>query len=128
MVEDRITDGKRIAELLASEVTGHERPPYDGMAVVDADPDVETTTDGARAYDVECDGERLARVFVQPDRVRLELHVGLEAARESAENAGLRTRPVASEPPRLVAFVEHGATTKRALDVLGEAATAAHGG
>jgi len=126
MVEDRITDGNRIAELLSSEVTGHERPPYDAMAVVNPDPDVEPTADGARAYDVEHDGDRLARVFVQPDRVRLELYEGLEAAGESAEDAGLRTRPVASEPPRLVVFVEYGAAAKRAFDVLGAAATAAH--
>jgi len=122
MVEDRITDGKRIAELLSSEVTGHEHPPYDEMAVANADPDVEPTADGARAYDVEYDGERLARVFVQPDRIRLELDAGLEAAREAAADADLLTRPVASEPPRLVVFVEYGAATKRAFDVLGAAA------
>lgn len=124
MVEDRITDGKRIAELLSSEVTGHERPPYDGMAVVDAVPDVEPTADGARAYDVEHDGQRLATVFVQPERVRLELYEGLEAARQAAEDADLLTRPVASEPPRLVVFVEYGAAAKRAFDVLGDAAAA----
>ncbi|MDH5019573.1 hypothetical protein [Halobacterium rubrum] len=124
MVEDRITDGKRIAELLSSEVTGHERAPYDELAVVDADPDVEPTADGARAYDVTCGGEQLARVFVQPDRVRVELYGGLDAAREAAAGAGLRVRPVASEPPRLVVFVEYGAAAKRALDVLGAAASA----
>lgn len=123
MVEDRITDGTRIAELLSSEITGHEDAPYGEMAVADADPDVEPTADGARAYDVEHDGERLARAFVQPDRVRLELDRGLAAGREAAADAGLRTRPVASEPPRLVVFVESGAATKRALDVLGAAAT-----
>jgi hypothetical protein len=123
MVEDRITDGKRIAELLASEVTGHEGPPYDEMGVVDANPDVEPTVDGARAYGVERDGDRLARVFVQPDRVRLELYAGLEAARETAEDAGLRARTVTSQPPRLVVFVESGAATKRAFDVLGAAAS-----
>lgn len=124
MVEDRITDGKRIAELLSSEVTGHERAPYDELAVADANPDVEPTTDGARAYDVERDGQRLARVFVQADRVRVEVDEGLEAARAAAEDAGLRVRPVASEPPRLVVFVEYGAAVKRALDVLGAAASA----
>ncbi|SEW23752.1 hypothetical protein [Halobacterium jilantaiense] len=124
MVEDRITDGKRIAELLSSEVTGHERSPYDELGVADANPDVEPTADGARAYDVEHGGERLARVFVQPDRVRLELYAGLDAARDAAEDAELRTRPVASEPPRVVVFVEYGAAAKRALDVLGDAAAA----
>jgi hypothetical protein len=124
MVEDRITDGKRIAELLSSEVTGHESAPYDSMTVANADPDVEPTTDGTRAYDVEHDGDRLARAFVQPDRVRLELYEGLDAAREAAEDADLRTRPVASEPPRLVVFVEYGAAAKLAFDVLGAAASA----
>lgn len=122
MVEDRITDGTRIAALLSSEVTGHEQPPYDEMGVVDANPDVEPTADGARAYDVDHCGERLARVFVQPDRVRMELYAGLDTARDAAANAELRTRPVASEPPRLVVFVEYGAAAKRAFDVLGAAA------
>lgn len=123
MVEDRETDGKRIAELLASELSGHGNPPYDALAVTGADPDVEPTTDGAHAYDVEYRGERLARVFVQPDRARVELSAGLDAAREAATDAGLRVRPVASDPPRLVAFVESGAEAKRAFDVLGAAAT-----
>jgi hypothetical protein len=123
MVEDRITDGKRIAELLSSEVTGNENPPYDAMAVTDADPEVAPTPDGERAYSVTFEGERLARVFVQPDRVRVELDSGLDAAREEADERGLRTRPVASEPPRLVVFVAAGAHAKRALDVLGAAAT-----
>jgi len=125
MVEDRITDGTRIAELLSSEVTGHGNPPYDELAVVDADPDVEPTADGARAYDVARDGERLARAFVQPDRVRLALYDRLDDAWAAAADAGLRARPVGSDPPRLVVFVEHGAAAKRALDVLGAAAASA---
>jgi hypothetical protein len=123
MVEDRITDGTRIAELLSSEVTGNENPPFDALSVTNADPDVAPSPDGERAYDVEAAGERLARVFVQPDRARVELDSGLDAARETASDRGLRTRPVASQPPRLVVFVESGAHAKRALDVLGAAAT-----
>src|SRR6056297_158387 len=102
MVEERETDGKRIAELLSSELTGHEDAPFDRVAVTNADPDVEPTTDGARAYDVAVDGDRLASVYVQPDRARVELVAGLDAARETAEAGGLRTRPVGSAPPRLV--------------------------
>jgi len=74
---------------------------------------------------VELDGERLAAVFVQPDRVRVELRDGLEAARETAVEGGLRARPVGGEPPRLVVFIESGAAVKRGLDVLGAAAEAA---
>lgn len=123
MVEDSLDDGTRIAALVASEVTGHENPPYDRLAVTDADPDVEPTTDGARAYDVELDGEAVATAYVQPDRARLELTRGLDAAREEAAERGLRARPVGGEPPRLVVFVESGVDAKRALDVLGAAAT-----
>jgi len=125
MVEDRITDGTRIAALLSSEVTGHERDPYGRLAVTNANPDVEPTTDGAHAYDVELDGERFAAVYVQPERVRVELYAGLEAARAEAASRDLRARPVGGEPPRLVVFVPDGARTKRALDVFGAAAAAA---
>ena len=37
MVEDRITDGVRIAQLLSSEFDGREDPPLDSVAVVNAD-------------------------------------------------------------------------------------------
>lgn len=124
MVEDRLHDGKRVAELLASEVSGHENDPYGRMAVTNADSDVEPTTDGAHAYDVVLDSNPLAEVFVQPERARLEVRAGLDAARETAEDGGLRTRPVGGVSPRLVVFVEDGVEVKRAVDVLGAAATA----
>lgn len=124
MVEDSLNDGKRVAELLASEVSGHENEPYDRLAVTNADPDVEPTADGAHAYDVELDGEPIAEVFVQSERARLEVRAGLDAAREAAADGGLRTRPVGGVSPRLVVFVEDGVEVKRALDVLGAAATA----
>ena len=122
MVEDSLNDGKRVAELLASEVSGHENDPYGRMAVTNADPDVEPTADGAHAYDVELDGDTLAEVFVQPERARLEVRAGLDAAPDAAEDGGLRARPVDGVSPRLVVFVEDGVDVKRALDVLGAAA------
>ena len=137
MVEDSLNDGKRTAELLASEVSGHENDPYGRLAVTNADPDVEPTADGAHAYDVvlrgepvpdessESDGGPLAEVFVQPERARLEVRTGLDAARDAAEDGGLRTRPVGGVSPRLVVFVEDGVEVKRALDVLGAAADVA---
>lgn len=128
MVEDSLNDGTRVAELLASEVSGHENDPYGRLAVTNADQDVEPTTDGAHAYDVTVDGESLAAVFVQPGRARLELHDRLDAARDAAEDSGLRTRPVGGVSPRLVVFVENGVETKRALDVLGAAADVAGSG
>lgn len=124
MVEDRLRDGTRIAQLVASEVTGHEDAPFDALAVVDADPDVEPTDQGAKAYDVEYEGRRLAEAFVMPERTRLELWDGLEAAEAAAERLDLRSRPVGGDPPRLVVFVEDGAEAKRVADVLAAAARA----
>ncbi len=124
MVEDRITDGRRIAQLLASELDGRSDGAFDALAVVDADPDVEPTADGARAYDVTVgsddeggDDPHLATVFVQPDRARVEFVAAVEAAAERASDADLRVRPKAVRPPRTLVFVESGAAVKRAADV-----------
>lgn len=125
MVEDTETDGKRLAALLSSELTGHENPPFDRVSVANADPDVEPNEAGARAYDVRLDGEHLGVVYVMPGRARLELFDGLEAAEHEAEQRGLRTRPVGGQPPKVLMFVETGAEVKRAFDVVGAAADAA---
>jgi hypothetical protein len=140
MVEDHLTDGVRIGQLLASEVSGNEGRLRD-LALTDADPDVEPTADGALAYRIvrEVDGGEgsgsggveaaapvlVAEAYVQPDRVRIEF-VGdggggpevPEIAAEAADEAGLRVRPKAVRPPRTLVFVEDGAQVKRALPVL----------
>ncbi|TYT61312.1 hypothetical protein [Natrialba swarupiae] len=147
MVEERITDGKRIAQLLASELEGREDGGLERIAVTDADRDVEPTADGARAYDVSVlsrdeattpeddvdvgddasgddgDGEsdetvRIARVFVHENRARLEFAVGQDIAAQTAEEGDLRVRPKATEPPRTLVFVESGAAVKRATNVV----------
>ncbi|QAU14416.1 hypothetical protein EKH57_14440 [Halorubrum sp. BOL3-1] len=131
MVADRLTDGVRIAQLLASEVTGDEGR-LRGLTVVDADPDVEATTDGALAYriaretpgngedaaDEATPGEAVAEVFVQPDRARIEAIAAPETAATAAADADLPVRPKAARPPRTLVFVEDGARVKRALAVL----------
>ncbi|SEO28482.1 hypothetical protein SAMN04487948_101523 [Halogranum amylolyticum] len=127
MVEDRLRDGKRVAQLLASEIEG------DGGALVslvvsDADPDVDPTADGALAYvvrDEETD-ERVAEVYVQQDRARVEFLVGQDAAAEAGEKRDLRVRPKAVRPPRTLVFVEDGAQVKWILPVF-EAVLTAHG-
>ena len=117
MVTHELGDGVRIAQLLASDLVGHE----DGLAAVtvtDADPDVEPTANGARAYRVRAADRPLATVFVHPERVRVEFESGQEAAFDAARDAGLRVRPKATEPPRTVVFVENGAEVKRVLRVV----------
>jgi hypothetical protein len=139
MVEDRLRDGRRIAQLLASEVTGDaDRLP--GVAVADADRDVEPTVDGAFAYSVAREPQddeplsatgalgwtgRLAEVYVHPDRVRIELLAGQAAAAERADTEGLRVRPKAAEPPRTLVFVPDGAAVKPTTRVLAAALEAA---
>ena len=139
MVTDRLTDGVRIAELLASEVTGNESG-LRGLTVADADRDVEPAADGALAYRIvrerdgaadgdgsaEADatadghgpGEPVAAVYVQPDRARIEAIAAPDAAAEAAAAADLRVRPKAVHPPRTLVFVEDGAGVKRALTAL----------
>jgi len=105
MVDERLSDGLRIGQLLASEITGNEGR-LRALALTDADPDVEPTPDGALAYRVvrggggseeegerseeEGDGERnegegdddgdgarlVAEASVQPDRLRIEFVAG----------------------------------------------------
>lgn len=116
MVAESLNDGVRIAQLLASELTGRQVGAFAEVSVENSVQDVEPTADGARAYDVHHGGERVARVFVQPERARVEFETGLDAAREAAAERGMRTRPVAAEPPRLVVFVTDAAEVKRVVD------------
>lgn len=139
MVEDRLRDGTRIAQLVASELTGDRRR-LARVVVVDANPDVEPTEDGAVAYrvahvsepeavnvgergqttideSVEADRTMLATVFVQPERARVEFAAAPNVAAEAADTAGLRVRPKAVEPPQTLVFVEDGAEAKRVVSV-----------
>ena len=116
MVKERVTDGVRIAELLASELDGREDEGLGRVGIENADPDVEPSVDGTRAYDVVADGEAVATVYVHPDRSRIEFHAGREAALSAARDAGLRARAVPA--PATLVFVESGADVKRAVRVV----------
>lgn len=118
MVEDQITDGRRIAELLASEIDGRADGELEYFTVTNADRDVEPTVDGARAYDVVRGDDRIARAFIHEDRAHLEFEAGQDVAAATAPEVGLRVRPKASKPPSTLVFVESGAEVKRATDVL----------
>ena len=139
MVQDRLRDGTRIAQLVASELTG-DREALAQVVVVDADPEVDATDDGALAYrvahvadpeaitvgdrgqttiDEGVDAEQtiLAAVFVHPERARVEFAVAPELAAEAAAEAEIRVRPKAVDPPRTLVFVEDGAAAKRVVPV-----------
>jgi len=117
MSTDRLQDGHRIAQLLASELESGASP--DALAITDADPDVDPTPEGALAYrvrDSDAD-EEIAAAYVQPDRTRVEFRVAPAAVADAAERAALRVRPKAAEPPQTIVFVEDGAEVKRVLSV-----------
>ena len=139
MVQDRLRDGTRIAQLVASELTGN-RGALEAAVVVDANPNVEPTDDGALAYrvvlvadsaaitvddrgqtaldeTVEADPHAIASVFVQPERARVEFSAVPDTAAEAAQQGDLRTRPKAVDPPRTLVFVEDGAEAKHVIPV-----------
>lgn len=73
MVEKRVTDGTRIAQLLASELTGLETGPLADVDVVDATPDVTPSETGTLAFRIAHAGDRVGRVTVYPDEVRVRV-------------------------------------------------------
>ncbi|CAI48956.1 uncharacterized protein NP_1730A [Natronomonas pharaonis DSM 2160] len=122
MVHNEIGRGERIAELLSSEVHGHDRGALGALSVTDAAEEVEPTADGALAFRIAAADEVLADVYVQPDRARVEFVAATEAAAATADKEALRVRPKAVEPPRTLVFVENGAEVKGALRVVRRAA------
>lgn len=135
MVEDRVTDGRRIAQLLASELTGLERPPLDRVGVADADPEAAPSPGGTHAYAVTLDDERIGAVFVHEDYARLALEsrvdvsVGGVDAGEAATSVDAEEGLPADAPDReglsvptddegVAVHVERGAAVKDAVDLL----------
>lgn len=115
---DRLADGRRIAELLASELEGRRDRGLDRVGVSDADPAVEPTADGARAFDVTRSGEVLASVLVQPDQVLVafpSLSDPIEAA-VAGTDLELIQDPPSGGGARVV--VPDGAAVKRVVPVI----------
>ncbi|MFB6188851.1 MAG: hypothetical protein ABEI57_03120 [Halapricum sp.] len=118
MVEDRITDGKRIAELLASELSARETGPLANVSVVDADREAIPSEDGTPAYGIATDDRRIGVVSLFPDYARVTLTIGADAVRNEAPSAGI---PARLEDGETVLRVESGAAVKRAADLIGTA-------
>ena len=137
MVEDRVTDPRRVAQLLASELSGRETGRLARVSVVDADEDAEPSPDGTVAYGVAVDGERAGEVVragrnerVEGDDVRAgEVVLYPEAAALVVRDGVLDLdRVVAAardgdlsvdrEDEAATVRVETGASTKRAVDAV----------
>jgi len=117
MVEDRITDGKRIAQLLASELTGAETSPMDRVDVVEAVPDAEPSAGGTEAYGVAVDGDRIGTVTVYPETAVLSVRGSLPPEFEPPD--GLDAD---SANGQVSVRIKYGAAVKSAVDLLIETA------
>lgn len=112
MVEDRVTDGKRIAQLLSSELSGRDRGTLGDLSVVDADPDAEPSVDGTEAYGIGFGDERIGTVRLFPASATMSVTRQVAPISEAADENGL---PVTDDD---VIRLESGASVKRALDAL----------
>lgn len=121
MVEDCITDGKRIAELLASELSGRESGPLAQLSVIDADRDATPSEDGTPAYSIASDPGQIGVVSLFPDYARVTLTVRPQAVVESAPSKGI---PARREDDDVVLRVESGAAVKQAIDLIAAAVEA----
>ena len=118
MVEDRITDGKRIAQLLASELTGLSSGPIARLGVDDADPDAEPSEEGTFAYSIVRDDDPVGEVFVHETTARIDLSVGDASLLDMSDvdERGLTLGTTDDGSPRV--HVEYGAAVKRAVDLI----------
>jgi len=115
MVDERITDGERIAQLLASELSGLAVGSLAGVTVTDAHPDASPAPSGTLAYALAVEGERAGEVYMYPDRVRVELD---PPADERDAQGSERDTEGESDA---VLTVDSGAAIKRAVDAVREA-------
>lgn len=119
MVEDRVTDGKRIGQLLASELSGLEWGTLGRLQVVDADRDAEPTPGGTFAYGITLDGDRIADVSIHETGARIEItveeRVSDEPADDTHETDGVAVEATGDEHH---IHVEYAGAVKRAVDLL----------
>jgi len=120
MVEDTITDGRRIAQLLASELTGLDAGPIDDVSVSDADTDAEPDQGGALAYRIALGGDAVADVRITEASacVAVTDRSLQEALSRDTTTPGLSIEDGEDGP---VLVVERGASVKTTLDVLADA-------
>ncbi|WP_123533541.1 hypothetical protein [Halosimplex salinum] len=112
MVEDRVSDGKRIAQLLSSELSGRDRGTLGDVTVVDADPDAEPSPEGTVAYGIAYRDERVATVRIYPDAATISVDLAAETVTAAVRGPDLR---VVDETDLRI---ESGAAVKRAVDAL----------
>jgi len=115
MVKDTITDSKRIAELLASELTGMVTGSLSAVEVVDADRDATPSPQGTVAYAIAAHGKEVGRVLLYPEATAVVLDVAADGEPSAVSREGLEVE-TSDEGLRLL--VSTGAAVKGAVDIL----------
>lgn len=113
MVEREIRDPERIGALLAAELEGQKRPPFDDLSI-------EWSTDRSRGtptFVARRGAEALLEATVQPDRLLVTVRRSPAAVADAARGTELRVRPK-GDPPATLLFLERGAAVKRVIDAL----------
>ena len=125
MVEDRVTDGERVAQLLASELSGRSDGELDRFSVVDADPDAEPTPEGTVAYRIAVDGDRTGEVHIYPDGAEVRVGDGGDGSENGSLDTGRLVEATRGDGLRaettddgVVVRIEYGAAVKQAVDAL----------
>ncbi len=112
MVEDKITDGKRIAQLLASEITGLKTGSLGAVSITDADPDAMPSDTGTLAFRITNEEIELAKVYLYPAYVELQL----------AEEPPGQTGDLSPTANQSIVQIPSGAKVKDAVDLINETA------
>lgn len=118
MVDNQVSDGTRIAELLASELDGRTDGWFDQVTIANVNHDVEPAVEGRAAYDIVSNEDTLGTVYLQPNRVRFEVTARIGDLQAAADEVGLPVRSKSSTPPIVAILLENGAAVKKSLDVL----------
>jgi len=112
MVEDRTTEPRRVAQLLASEFTGLGTGSLADLTVVDARPDASPAPGGTAAYALDYQSRRMGTVWLYPDCVEIALSVDATALPADT------SVPVETTGDGVRIRVEDGVAVKRAVDVV----------
>lgn len=110
MAEDTVTDGKRIAQLLASELTGLDEGQLEDISVNDADPDSVPTDSGTKAYTVVASDDPVGTVSMYPEYATVTF--------ERAVSWPDDRRPELLDESDDLLVVSSGAAVKGAVDVI----------
>jgi hypothetical protein len=111
MVENTVTDGKRIAQLLASELTGLDAGLLGDISVSDADPDAVPTDVGTDAYTIVAGDEPIGTVSMFPEYATVTFE------RTMSWPDGDQ-RPALLDESDDTLVVSSGAAVKRAVDAI----------